>query len=70
MMEKHKFFVEMMDELVQFSQYDPELADGIKWLDEQAKKKGISYYDMCFLVLYKHDVTLKAKNWLKQKNEP
>ena len=30
----------MVDELVEFSAHDPELADGIKWLDGQAQKKG------------------------------
>jgi len=29
----------MVDELVEFSEHDPELADGIKWLDGQAQKK-------------------------------
>ena len=38
----------MVDELVDFSEFDPELADGIKWLDMQAQKKGITFYDMVF----------------------
>jgi len=29
----------MVDELIEFSEYDPELSDGIRWLDEQAQKK-------------------------------
>jgi len=58
----------MVDDLVVFSEYDPELADGIKWLDEQAKKKGITFYDMVFEVLYKHDVNQKAKDWLEERN--
>ena len=62
------FFRKMVDELVDFSQYDPELADGIKWLDEQAQKKGISFYDMVFEVLYRHDVNCKAKEWLRDRN--
>ena len=47
---------------------DPELADGIKWLDSQAQKKGITFYDMVFEVLYSHDVNSKAQNWLKTRN--
>jgi hypothetical protein len=58
----------MVDELVEFSEYDAELADGIKWLDEQAQKKGISFYDMVFEVLYKHDIDTKAKTWLHSRN--
>nr|AIE94427.1 hypothetical protein [uncultured marine thaumarchaeote AD1000_46_C12]AIE94495.1 hypothetical protein [uncultured marine thaumarchaeote AD1000_46_F05] len=30
----------MVDELVDFSEFDPELADGIKWLDAQAQKRN------------------------------
>ena len=52
MMKSHNFFKKMVDELVDFSEFDPELADGIKWLDMQAQKKGITFYDMVFEVLY------------------
>ncbi len=68
MLESHSFFTKMVDDLVEFSQYDNELADGIKWLDEQAQKKGISFYDMVFEVLYKHDINSKAKQWLNSRN--
>jgi len=68
MQESHAFFTKMVDELVEFAEYDPELADGIKWLDGQAQKKGISFYDMVFEVLYKHDIDSKAKTWLSSRN--
>ena len=68
MLESHAFFSKMVDELVEFSEYDPELADGIKWLDDQAQKKGITFYDMVFEVLYKHDVNSKAKEWISTRN--
>lgn len=62
------FFTRMVDELVQFSDSDPELTEGIKWLDAQAQKKGISFYEMVFQVLYKHDVSNRAKQWLHSRN--
>lgn len=68
MLESNSFFSQMVDELVEFSEYDPELADGIKWLDDQAQKKGITFYDMVFEVLYKHDVNSKARDWLSTRN--
>ena len=68
MLDSRNFFNKMVDELVDFSVFDPELADGIKWLDIQAQKKGISFYDMVFEVLYKHDVDSKAKSWLSSRN--
>ena len=68
MLESNTFFTKMIDELVEFSEYDPELSDGIKWLDEQAQKKGLSFYDMVYQVLYRHDVNSKAKEWLSDRN--
>jgi len=68
MLESNTFFTKMIDELVEFSEYDPELSDGIKWLDEQAQKKGLSFYDMVYQVLYRHDVNSKAKEWLYSRN--
>lgn len=68
MFESQVFFSKMVDELVEFSEHDPELADGIKWIDSQAQKKGITFYDMVFEVLYKHDVNSKAKDWLQTRN--
>ena len=46
MLESQTFFTRMVDELVEFSEHDPELKDGIKWLDEQAQEKEISFYDI------------------------
>lgn len=66
--EKNIFFAKMVDELVEFSQYDPELADGIKWLDGYAFKKGLTFYDAVFEVLYKHDINQKASDWLRTRN--
>ena len=68
MLESNTFFTKMIDELVEFSEYDPELSDGIKWLDEQAQKKGLTFYDMVYQVLYSHDVNSKAKDWLNSRN--
>ena len=58
----------MVDELVEFSEHDPELSDGLKRLDGEAQKKGLSFYDMVYQVLYKHDVNSKAKEWLNSRN--
>lgn len=68
MIEQHPFFKKMVDELVEYAEFDAELKDGIKWLDEQAQKKGVSFYDIVFEVLYKHDVNTKAREWLNDKS--
>jgi len=68
MSESQTFFTKMVDELVEFSEHDPELSDGLKWLDGEAQKKGLSFYDMVYQDLYKHDVNSKAKEWLNSRN--
>jgi len=68
MSESQTFFTKMVDELVEFSEHDPELSDGLKWLDGEAQKKGLSFYDMVYHVLYKHDVYSKANEWLNSRN--
>jgi len=69
MMDKHSFFTKMIDEIVEFAQYnDPELLDGIKWLDMQAQKEGVSFYDKAFDVLYKHNINSKAQDWMQSRN--
>ena len=62
------FFTKMVDELVEFSAHDSELASGITWLDGEAQKKGVTFYDMDYQILYKHDADAKAKKWLEDKN--
>jgi hypothetical protein len=68
MSESQTFFTKMVDELVEFSEHDPELSDGLKGLDGEAQKKGLSFYDMVYQVLDKHDVNSKAKEWLNSRN--
>ena len=66
--EDHPFFMEMCDEMVSLMDNDPELADGIRWLDQQAQKKGCTFYDMVYEVMYVHDVRKKARDWLRNKD--
>ncbi len=68
MLEANSFFTNMVDELVGFSEYDPELAEGLKWIDNEAHKQGITFYEMVFHVLHRHDVDSKAKDWLAKRN--
>lgn len=68
MLESRAFFTKIVDELVGISEHDPELAQGIKWLDDQARKKGVTFYDMVFEVLYRHDIDSKAREWISSRN--
>ena len=60
------FFKKMVDDLIEFAEYDQELKEGIQWLDGKAREKNISFYAMVFEVLYNHDVNQKAKKWLEE----
>ncbi|MDE1829047.1 MAG: hypothetical protein KGI25_01865 [Thaumarchaeota archaeon] len=68
MLEANSFFTNMVDELVEFSAYDPELADGLKWIDHEAQKRGITFYEMVFHVLHRYDIDTRAKDWLAKRN--
>ena len=59
-------FCNMVDELCEIKG-DEELQRGISWIDEQSRKRGISFYEMFFLVLQRHLVDEKAKEWVKSK---
>lgn len=61
-------FMKVVDELVVNAQGDSELADGLKWIDMQSREKGISFYEMAFIVLKKHTAERRAREWLKAKN--
>lgn len=61
-------FMKMVDELVGLADNDEELFAGIKWIDNESKKLGISFYDMFFIVLQRHLADEKAKEWLNEKN--
>ena len=67
MLEAESYFTKMVDELVEFSEYDNELKDGIQWLDKLAQKRGISFYDAVFEVLYSNRTRNSAKKWLNER---
>ena len=60
-------FVEMIDDLVVMSESDSELAEGLKWIDMQSQRKGLTFYEMAMIILRKHMVERRAKDWLIDK---
>lgn len=62
-------FMKMVDELVRLADNDAELFEGIKWIDNESKKLGISFYEMFFLILQRHLADENAKEWLKRRNQ-
>jgi hypothetical protein len=60
-------FVEMIDDLVVMSESDSELAEGLKWIDMQSQRNGLTFYEMAMIILRKHMVERRAKEWLMDK---
>ena len=60
-------FIMIIDDLVVMSEKDSELAEGLRWIDVQSRKKGITFYEMALIIMRKHMVERRAKEWLKYK---
>lgn len=60
-------FVTIIDDLVVMSENDSELAEGLRWIDAQSRKNGMTFYEMAFIILKKHMAEKRAKEWLKDK---
>ena len=60
-------FMEMIDDLVVMSEKDSELAEGLKWIDFQSQRNGLTFYEMAMIILRKHMVERRAKEWLIEK---
>jgi hypothetical protein len=58
-------FMEMIDDLVVMSEKDSELAEGLKWIDSQSQRSGLTFYEMAMIILRKHMVERRAKDWLR-----
>ena len=61
-------FKKMVDDLVLYSEYDQELAEGLRWLDEQARYEQLDIYQMVLKVMLRHDAKSRAKDWLRCRN--
>ncbi len=68
MKETDSTFRKMVDDIVAMAEHDPELKEGIQWLDKIATENGMSFYDIIFKVLMKHDQEISAKKWLEDKD--
>jgi hypothetical protein len=61
-------FIEIVDDLVMMSESDADLAEGIRWIDSQSQKNGLTFYEMVYIVTEKYMAEEKAKQWLSKKS--
>ncbi|MDE1810713.1 MAG: hypothetical protein KGH66_01580 [Candidatus Micrarchaeota archaeon] len=62
-------FVKRVDSLVLEMNSDPKLAEGMRHLDGEAQKQGISLYEMIYRVALKYAADDKAREWLRDKGD-
>lgn len=60
-------FMGIIDDLVVMSENDSELAEGLRWIDAQSQKNGVTFYEMAMIILRKHMAERRAKEWLNNK---
>ena len=60
-------FMEMIDDLVVLSEKDTELAEGLRWIDAQSQRNGLTFYEMAMIILRKHMAERRAKEWARGK---
>ncbi len=46
---------------------DAEFMEGIAWIDQQARKQGVSFYALLLDIMLRHMAEKKAKQWLASK---
>jgi hypothetical protein len=61
-------FMRVVDDLIVSAEGDPELAQGLKWIDIQSRKNGVTFYEMALIVLKKHMAERKAKEWMRARS--
>lgn len=62
MREDQTLFTKMIDEIIEFGEDDPKLKEGLQWADKQAWKKGITFYDMMYTIMYRQNWTKGVEN--------
>jgi hypothetical protein len=62
-------FTGIIDDLILTSDNDTKLAETIRWIDMQSKKKEISFYDMIYIIADKQLTKKRAQQWLMSKKE-
>ena len=63
----NSLFTKAVDDLILGSQNDPKLVRSIRWIDTQSQKKGVSFYEMAYVIASKQINKKRAHEWLNNK---
>jgi hypothetical protein len=62
-------FTKAVDELILGSRNETKLAQIIRWVDMQSQKKGVSFYEMVYIISGNQINKKRAGEWLKNKRD-
>jgi hypothetical protein len=65
----NSLFTKAVDDLILGSQNDTKLAQSIRWIDTQSQKKGVSFYEMAYVIASKQINKKRAQEWLNNKRD-
>ena len=57
-------FIKLVDDIVCTADNDPKLKNCLKWMDDMARERGMSFYEVALAVLEKHLADKRAKEWM------
>lgn len=60
-------FIALIDEISLSTENNPELSEGLHWIDMESRKHGVSFYEMALMIMRKHMAERRAKDWLSGK---
>lgn len=62
-------FIAMVDELIMLADKDKELLESIRWIDNQSKESGISFYEAFYnLIEVLYSIHQETEGWLDNKS--
>jgi hypothetical protein len=64
-----RLFTKAVDDLILGSKNDTKLAQSIRWIDTQSQKKGVSFYEMAYVIASKQISKKRAQEWLNHKRD-
>ena len=62
-------FNDMVDNLINMAQHDPELLDKLQWLDRLSIKECVSFYQKVYELIGKKSADDRTKKWNKERKK-
>jgi len=63
-----KSFINKVDSLILNKDNDPELAEGLNYIDKKCQESGQDVYQVIMQYVYKDYIKTRTKEWINTKN--